>query len=59
MVQLGQSMNEVMSLMGKGPERREAQPGSETWWFLTQYQARMHTLVIFKDGVVAEIRQSR
>lgn len=57
-VQIGQTMADVASIMGKGPERRNATAESETWSYLTQYQGYITTTIIFKNGVVNEIRSA-
>ena len=56
-VNLGQSLEEVRKIMGKDPERREVTKDSETWGYLTSYADYRFTTVIFRDGVVTEIRQ--
>jgi hypothetical protein len=58
-VQIGQSSTEVRAIMGREPERREASAESEAWSYLTDYANRILTVVIFKQGIVVEIKQSR
>jgi hypothetical protein len=55
-VQIGQTTAEVAALMGGGPDRRDATADCETWSYLTHYQARTTTTVIFRKGLVSEIR---
>jgi hypothetical protein len=56
-VRIGQTQDEVQSVMRKGPEQREAAGDSETWLYHTDYRNRLWTRVVFKQGRVAEIRQ--
>ncbi len=56
-VQVGQSPAIVRQVMGKDPERRNASADSETWGYLTDYMHGMLTEIVFKNGVVTEIRQ--
>jgi hypothetical protein len=56
-VKVGQSLAEVRQIMGKDPDRREASSDSETWGYLTDYAAQLVTVVVFKNGSVAEIKQ--
>lgn len=55
-VDLGQTLKEVRQIMGKGPERREADDDSESWSYLTSYRGSHYTTITFKNGVVTEIR---
>lgn len=55
-VRIGQSADEVLAIMGKAPERRDASAESESWSYLTQYQGFVSTTIILKKGVVTEIR---
>jgi hypothetical protein len=57
-VQVGQPLATVRSAMGRDPERREANAESEVWWYLTDYGSQIYTGIVFKQGVVAEIKQS-
>jgi hypothetical protein len=57
-VQIGQSKSDVLAVMGKGPERRDATAESESWSYLTQYMGRVTTTITFKNGIVTEIRSS-
>ena len=57
-VKLGQSLSEVRDAMGKDPEQRTAIADTETWGYLTDYGARRLTEIVFKNGVVQEIRQA-
>ena len=57
-VQIGQSPADVRQIMGKDPERKEASTDSETWGYLTDYMGSMMTEIVFKNGVVAQIRQN-
>ena len=56
-VKLGQSLEEVRQIMGKDPERREVAKDSETWGYITSYAGYRFTTIIFRNGVVTEIRQ--
>jgi hypothetical protein len=56
-INIGQSLQEVRKIMGKDPERREATADSETWEYLTDYMAHLNTVIIFKNGLVVEIKQ--
>jgi hypothetical protein len=56
-VRIGQTQDEVQSVMRKGPEQREAAGDSETWLYHTDYRNRLWTRVVFRQGRVAEIRQ--
>ncbi len=56
-VNLGQSLEEVRKIMGKDPERREVTKDSENWGYITSYADYRFTTIIFRDGVVTEIRQ--
>jgi hypothetical protein len=53
----GQPLAEVRQIMGKDPERREVSSNSETWGYLTDYMAHMMTAIVFKNGLVSEIKQ--
>jgi len=44
--------------MSKDPERREVSADTETWGYLTDYMARRLTIIVFKNGAVAEIKQA-
>ena len=44
--------------MGSDPERREATPEAESWSYLTNYEDQSLTVVVFKRGAVAEIKQA-
>jgi hypothetical protein len=57
-VQIGQTLSEVRTIMGRDPERREATADSESWSYLTDYSNQLLTVVVFKQGVVAEINQA-
>jgi hypothetical protein len=58
-VQIGQTLSEVSAIMGgKAPDAREATPEFESWSYLTRYQRPLSTVIIFKRGMVTEIRQS-
>ena len=56
-VKLGQSLEEVRQIMGKDPERREVAKNCETWGYITTYVGYRFTTIIFRNGVVIEIRQ--
>ena len=56
-VNLGQSLEEVRQIMGKDPERREVAKNCETWGYITTYVGYRFTTIIFRNGVVIEIRQ--
>lgn len=57
-VNLGHTLNEVRQIMGKGPERRKADSSNnlESWSYITSYRGYRFTTIIFKNGVVTEIR---
>ena len=57
-VKVGQSLAEVRAIMGKDPERREATSETESWGYLTDYANHLVTTIVFKNGVVAELRQT-
>jgi len=57
-VKVGQSLSEVRQVMSKDPERREVSADTETWGYLTDYMARRLTIIVFKNGAVAEIKQA-
>lgn len=56
-VRIGQTQDEVRSIMRKGPEQREAAEDSESWLYHTDYRNRMWTRLVFKQGRVVEIKQ--
>jgi hypothetical protein len=56
-VQIGQSAVIVRQAMGKDPERRDASADSETWGYLTDYMGSVMTEIVFRNGLVAEIKQ--
>lgn len=56
-VKLGQSLEDVRQIMGKDPERREVTKDLETWGYITSYTGYRFTTIIFRNGVVKEIRQ--
>src|SRR4051794_16828915 len=49
-VKIGQSPTQVREIMGKDPERREANADTETWGYLTDYMGELITLIIFKNN---------
>lgn len=57
-VQIGQSLADVRSIMGKDPERRGATANTESWGYLTNYSDHLVTTIVFIDGIVTEIKQS-
>jgi hypothetical protein len=57
-IQLGQTPSEVRTIMGRDPERREAKGESDSWSYLTDYTNQVLTVIVFKQGVVAEIKQA-
>jgi hypothetical protein len=57
-VQIGQSPTEVRAIMGRNPERREATATSEVWSYLTDYTNQILTVIVFKQGVVVEIKHA-
>ena len=57
-VQIGQSSTEVRAIMGRDPERREATATSDVWSYLTDYTNQILTVIVFKQGVVVEIKQA-
>ena len=57
-VTIGQTIDEVSKIMGKGPERREATADSEAWSYLTDYDHELMTTIIFSQGRVSEIKQA-
>jgi hypothetical protein len=56
-VKMGQSLAEVRQVMGKDPERRGVTTNTETWGYLTDYMDQLLTVIVFKNGAVAEIKQ--
>jgi hypothetical protein len=56
-VQIGQSLADVRAIMGRNPEQREATTDSEKWLFLTDYDNQLFMVIVFKQGVVSEIKQ--
>ena len=56
-VNLGQSLEEVRQIMGKDPERREVTKDSENWEYITSYAGYRFTTIIFRNGIVTEIKQ--
>ena len=56
-VKIGQSFEDVRKIMGKYPERREANEFSEEWSYLTSYSSSLLTVIVFKQGLVVEIKQ--
>lgn len=54
-VNLGQSTEEVREIMGKGPERREADKDTEKWGYLTNYRGYLYTYITFKNNAVVKI----
>jgi hypothetical protein len=57
-VKIGHTFSEVRQIMGRYPERREASSESETWSYLTDYMAHLMTAIVFKNGLVSEIKQT-
>ena len=60
-VQVGQSLDEVRTLMGKPPEKREVRARFdgktvELWSYATDFTRKVDTTIIFLDGRVTEIR---
>jgi len=56
-VQVGMTTEEVQQIMEKPPQRREADAGSETWYFIGDYDAEMMTAVRFESGRVSSLKQ--
>lgn len=56
-IRIGQTLDEVRSIMRNGPQQREATEDSESWLFHTDYRNRLWTRVVFKKGRVVEIKQ--
>jgi hypothetical protein len=56
-VKVGQSPAEVRQIMGKDPERRQVTTNTETWGYLTDYMDQLLTVIVFKNGTVAGIKQ--
>jgi hypothetical protein len=57
-IRIGQSPSEVRAVMGRDPERREATTETEVWSYLTDYTNEILTAIVFKNGVVVEIKQT-
>lgn len=57
-IQIGQSRTDVRATMGHDPEQREATADYEKWSFITDYDNQILMVIIFKQGVVAEIKQT-
>ena len=57
-IQLGQSVAQVRSTMGRDPERRAVNAASETWWYMTDYDNQKFTVIAVTQGLVSEIKQS-
>ena len=57
-INLGHTLNDVRQIMGKGPEIRKADSSdsSESWGYRTSYNGNRFTTIIFKNGVVTEIK---
>jgi len=60
-ITVGQTLDEVRAIMGKGPEKREVRARFdgktvELWSFVTDYARRVDSTIIFVDGRVQEIR---
>lgn len=62
-VKVGQSLQDVRSIMGKAPEERsvrtEGGQNFETWSYRTDYKNRITTRIDFQDLKVVGIRQER
>jgi hypothetical protein len=54
-VEIGQSKEEVRSIMGHDPERREASTERELWSYVTDYDREVMTTIEFVNGRVAKI----
>jgi len=57
-LRIGQTQDQVQSIMQKGPQQREAAGESETWLYHTDYRNRLWTRIVFKQGRVVEIGQA-
>ena len=60
-IALGQSLDDVRTIMGKDPEKREARQRFdgkkvELWTYVTDYTRKVDSTIIFLDGRVQEIR---
>ncbi len=55
-VKLGQTTSEVSQIMGKDPERRQAQGDTETWWYLTDYMSKRSAMIVFRNDRVIELK---
>jgi hypothetical protein len=54
----GMTMNEVRSVMEHDAEQKTIENSSESWGYLTDYEAEKMTWVIFTDGKVTGMKQS-
>lgn len=57
-VKIGQSLAEVRAIMGHDPEQREATADTEEWSYLTDYTDNIIMVIVFKQGIVTQIKQS-
>jgi hypothetical protein len=59
-VQLGQSKDEVLTIMRHRAERYEAKQENghayETWIYMQNYETELMTAIVFTDGKVTEIK---
>jgi len=58
-VKMGQTIEQVSKIMGRGPDRREGTTEAESWSYLTDYDAELMTTIVFRQGVVTEIKQTK
>ena len=60
-ITVGQSLDDVRTIMGKAPEKREVRARFdgktvELWSYVTDYARKVDSTIIFVDGRVQEIR---
>jgi hypothetical protein len=52
------TMNDVRSVMEHDAEQKTIDSSSESWGYLTDYEAEKMTWIIFTDGKVTGMKQS-
>jgi hypothetical protein len=56
-IHVGMSIDEVRATMQHDAERKEIDGGSETWIYMSDYDAEQMTAITFTDGKVTAMKQ--
>lgn len=57
-IENGMTKEQVRNLMRHDPERREMNGDTDVWMYMTDYNARKMTAIVFSNGRVSALRQA-